>query len=180
MGQVHHRPSKKALMINKDVVTIRYFIMPSRTTGQINIHEAQTVEELKILLQHTMPALIDHKLVCEVRQDNKWKKITDNVEWGKSVKDFQKGPRTEPIFMRVSVKNVPLHARRAKKISSVLVPSMNQYPHKARIVLQPVYEFKQRSVDIITPEATPQKVDFNDLFDCIVERDKPYYNRSRR
>jgi hypothetical protein len=168
------------LLFNKEVIPIRFIIMPDRTTFQINIHAFLTLEDITLQLQHTISHLNNKRINFEIEQGKRWIRVNSEWEWSLICTDFRTGPRTEPLYVRVSVKKAPLHLRRSKKISAVRVPSEKQYQHKARVVLQPIETKSDEEYSIPTDEIPTEKLDFNDLFDVIMERDAYYLKSLRR
>jgi hypothetical protein len=178
MGQRHTYRKQTLMSTNRDIITIRFIILPHRLTGQINVHSSTSLSELSLQLQETITTRKSYKLVFECKVSNHWVLVQNQQEWSKIIAAFQANPhRIEPLFVRITLKRHCLHVRREKVLPSVQVPSEQQYQYKARRMTITVPEKKVQRIDTIrtyTPQ-TPQKLNFNELFEVILERDMYAY-----
>ncbi|KAL0483512.1 DNA ligase [Acrasis kona] len=159
-----------------NIITIRYTFMPENTTGQINISDKVTLDEVQLLFGVIMPSHQGYGHKYECYDISTWQTIRNSSDWSKVLSRYIKSQTREPLHFRTTKKPLPLYQRRSSPQSNVHVMSTVRHGPQAKKVSAPT--------EFIASQITyqkPCKVSNDDLFDFVINREpEKRYVKTRR
>ncbi|KAL0478849.1 hypothetical protein AKO1_008231 [Acrasis kona] len=154
----------------RDVITIRYILMPGNTVGQINIANNTTLEEVQLLMKHLIPSLDKFKLKCEYFNGASWVVADSAQDWMDACTTHIKSKTIEPLQFKITKKPIPIHERRLSPLAAVRIQKPFTRVHRARAKLVQAPAHVQPHLYSIEQDQC-QKVTNDELFAFVIGRE---------